>query len=181
MSENVIVPRRLNARDVNSFDVRPPADKTKEIAEELGLLGLKKPRLAGTIKAVGEKDWQLKATLGATITQSCVVTMEPITTRIEEAVVRNYFPRLEYLDDADDEEEEIEMSADENIEILPDEIDLFELFAEALSLAVPPYPKKDTAALPETIVAEPGIDPLTDDDVKPFAGLKDLRDKLAKK
>ncbi len=51
---------------------------------------------------------------------------------------------------------------------------------EALTLALPLYPRADGADLGEPVFTEPGKRPLTDEDARPFAGLKDLRDRLKK-
>ena len=37
----------------------------------------------------------LEADLGATVVQSCVVTLDPVTTRVEETALRRYTPDIE--------------------------------------------------------------------------------------
>jgi hypothetical protein len=49
---------------------------------------------------------------------------------------------------------------------------------EALSLALPPFPRAADAEPVDITVTEPGAAPLDADAVKPFAGLAGLRDKL---
>ena len=51
----------------------------------------------------------------------------------------------------------------------------------ALALALPLYPRAEGADLAQAQFAGPGVTPMTDEDARPFAGLKDLRDKLDKK
>ena len=51
---------------------------------------------------------------------------------------------------------------------------------EALSLALPQYPRKDGVELGQIDYTEPGKQALTDEDVKPFAGLAGLRDAMKK-
>ncbi len=63
---------------------------------------------------------------------------------------------------------------DEDIEPLGDRIDLGLVAIEALALALPPYPRKEGAALAETLPD----DAEETETVKPFAALAALRDKL---
>ncbi len=166
----------LAARRATQFDVQPDAAERKAIAAALGIVGIKKLTFVGEISPVGRTDWDLKAKLGATVVQDCVVTLAPVTTRIDETVPRTYTAHFEEPNDDD-----VEMSVDENVEPLPATIDLVEVMVEALSLALPPYPRAEGAVLEESVYSESGITPMTDDDAKPFAGLGDLRKALENK
>lgn len=167
----------LSPRRPRPFALRPDAEKLQALAGELGLLGLRKLRFEGEIRAEGRSDWRVDAELGATVTQACVVTLEPVTTRIDEAVTRRF---LSDWPPAQEQGEEVEMPEDETIDPLGDVIDLEAVMTEALALALPPYPRKPEAALEgaEARAAPPGAAPLTDEDVKPFAGLSELKKKL---
>lgn len=145
------------------------------VAADLELLKLRKARLVGRLSPAGAEDWQLEARLGATVEQPCVVTLAPVTTRIDEELSRR-FVRL--MPDLPEDEEEIEMPEDDSIEPLGHEIALLSVFREALSLALPPYPRADGAELGEAVYTQQGLAPMRDEDTKPFAGLAALRDKL---
>ena len=71
------------------------------------------------------------------------------------------------------------MPQDDTLDVLPETLDLTALMTEALALALPDYPRKDGADLGAATYAEDGIAPMTDEEVRPFAALKGLRDKLA--
>jgi uncharacterized metal-binding protein YceD (DUF177 family) len=75
---------------------------------------------------------------------------------------------------------EAEMPEDDAVEPLPQTLDLGTVMVEALSLALPPFPRADGAELGQVLAAAAGVTPMTDDDAKPFAGLGALRDKLTK-
>lgn len=159
-----------------AFRLEPDANARALLARELDILGLKKLRFEGEVMPEGNSDWHLKARIGATVVQACVSTLAPVTTRIEEDVERRYVAAF-------DEPEggiEVEMPEDDSIEPLPVTLDLAGVMAEALALALPAYPRADGAESGDTQVAAPGVAPLTDEDVKPFAGLASLRDKLAR-
>lgn len=155
------------------FELTPDAATRAALAEEMGILGIKKLTLKGEIAPDGKKDLVLTGHLGATVVQSCVVTLESVTTRIDEPVLRRYVAGYEMPDEA-----EVEMPEDESIEPLPAEIDLEAVMAEALALNLPPWPRAEGVEPVEIAVTEPGKVPMTDDDAKPFAALKSLKDKL---
>lgn len=158
------------------FNVAPTAKQLDHIATELELIGLRKVRFTGEFTARGKSDWTLSAKLGATVVQPCVATLAPVTTRIDEPVTRHYLASFEEPDSA-----EAEMPEDDSIEPLPDYVDLLDILVEALSLSIPPYPRVDGTNPQTTVFTEPGKDPLRDEDMRPFAGLAALRDKLGDK
>ncbi|NNE88458.1 MAG: DUF177 domain-containing protein [Silicimonas sp.] len=155
------------------FELAPDAGMRAALADSMGILGIKKLTFTGEIGPDGNKDLVLNGHLGATVVQSCVVTLEPVTTRIDEPVARRYVAGYEMPEDA-----EVEMPEDESVEALPVEIDLAAVMAEALALNLPAWPRADGVAPVEIAVTEPGKVPMTDDDTKPFAALKSLKDKL---
>lgn len=158
------------------FTLTPPAEAMSAIAAELGLTDLRKLRFAGQIVAEGKRDWRLEAKLGATVVQPCVVTLAPVVTRIDDSVVRRF---LAQMPDMSGDDDEIEMAEDDSIEPLGAVIDPEAVMIEALSLALPLYPRADGAAIDQATYTEPGKEALKDEDLKPFAGLAALRDKLA--
>lgn len=159
------------------FSLRPDAPELAELAKELELLGLRKLSFEGTVRPIGASDWQLKGRLGATVVQPCVVTLEPVTTRIDADVMRLFLRDFEDIDAP-----EAEMPEDENAEALGAWIDPVAIMAEELALALPPYPRKDEEGEATTVrVTEPGKTPMTDEQARPFAGLADLKAQLEDK
>lgn len=165
----------LSQNSDTAFDLRPDPDATKALSKHLELSGLRKLRFAGTLRAQSARDWRLEGKLGATVTQACVVTLEPVVTRIDSDVTRTYLADL-----PEPGEDEVEMASDDNIERLGTYIDLAVVLAEALALALPLYPRKPGADLDQAVFAGPGVTPMQDEDAKPFAGLAELRDSLNK-
>ncbi|WP_425100637.1 YceD family protein [Tropicibacter sp. S64] len=170
----------LPQRRETAFLIEPGAASREAIAGELGAEALRKLRFEGSLAPRGKSGWELKATLGATAVQSCIVTLEPVTTRIDTTVLRRFVPE-EHLGTPEVAGAETEMPEDDSLEPLGDVIDLEAVMIEALSLALPSYPRADGAALDEAVFAEDGTEPLRDADLKPFAGLAALRDKLQDK
>lgn len=152
------------------FEIIPDAATLTALAAELGVTTLRKTRFTGELRAVGKRDWQLRANLGATVVQDCVVTLEPVTTRIDEKVEITYLAHFETPEAA-----EVEMPEDDSTEPLGSHIDPADVMVQALALYIPVYPRKSGAELGEAVYAEDGVQPMRDEDTKPFAGLAALR------
>ena len=93
---------------------------------------------------------------------------------IEEAVRRRYLAEMPDLAEGG----ETEVPEDDSVEPLAGVIDPGRVMEEALALAMPLYPRAEGAELGEAAFAEPGVTPLGEAEVKPFAGLAALRDRM---
>lgn len=155
-------------RQPTPFALAPEAEDRARIAAWLGIPAVRKLRFEGRLVPEGRQDWRLEADLGATVVQDCVVTLDPVTTRIDEKVERRYVAET-----APAEAGEFEMPEDDSVEELPQSLDLVQVMVEALALALPPYPRAEGVELGETVVTEPGSEPLTRESAKPFAALRD--------
>jgi uncharacterized metal-binding protein YceD (DUF177 family) len=160
-------------RGPQTVALTPDAPARAAIAAHLGIPAVKKLRFEARMVPEGRRDWRLEAVLGATVVQDCVVTLAPVTTRIDEPILRRYVADL-----PDPGPGEVEMPEDDTVEPLPASLDLAEVMIEALSLALPPFPRAEGAALGEIVVTEPGTAPLDAAAVRPFAGLAGLKDRL---
>ncbi|SDX63168.1 YceD family protein [Roseicitreum antarcticum] len=176
----------LAARKATQFTLEPDTMVRAAIAEDIGILRLRKLRFTGAITPAGRSDWLLEGELGATVVQECGVTLAPVTTRIDLPVRRTYVAQM-----PEPEGDEVEIPHDDTLEPLGPVIDPAAVALEALILALPMYPRAENlvdglenageTGTESTGVeaAPPGKPPLTDAAVKPFAGLAGLRDKLA--
>jgi len=161
----------LQAAVRRGVDLRPDAATRARLAEQLGILGIRKLRMTGDIRAISDDDWLFQGELGATVVQECVVTLEPVTTRIDEKVTR-YFA----ADIAEPEPgSETEMPQDDTFEPLGDNIDPGRIMAEALALALPAFPRKADARPEALNFTEPGKTAMSDEQARPFAGLAALK------
>jgi uncharacterized metal-binding protein YceD (DUF177 family) len=162
----------LSPKTPTAFDIVPDAEALADLRDRLDLSALRKVRLAGEIAPEGRHDWRLAAHLGATVVQPCAVTLEPVTTRIEEEVARRYLAEWHEAQEA-----EAEMPEDDTAEPLPEVVDLMAVLEEALSLALPAFPRAPGAELEQTRAAPPGAAPLDDAQERenPFAALAALK------
>lgn len=166
----------LPNRKATRITLTPDAPAAAALAEVLGIEALRKARFDAVLAPSGRSDWHLTGTLGATVEQVCVVTLDPVVTRIEEQIERRYLADMETPEGS-----EVEMPEDDSAEALPATLDLYSVMIEALALALPAYPRSDAAPLDEMVVTEPGAQPLTRDQMKPFAGLAGLKAALEQK
>jgi len=166
----------LSPRRATRFDYHPDGPTLDARARVLGLLGLRKLRFQGEIAPDGKGEFLLTGTLAAEASQACVVTLEPVVTRVQETVRRRYV-----VDPVEPEGDEVEMAPDDTVEQLPEVIDIAEVATEALMLALPLYPRAPGAELGSTVYAGDGVTPLSDSDLKPFAGLAALAGRLVPK
>ncbi len=161
-------------RGTQGFVITPDSAGRAAVAQHLGILDVRKLRFEGRLVPQGRRDWTLEAMLGATVVQECVVTLAPVVTRIDEPVTRRYLADL-----PEPGLGETEMPEDDTIEELPASLDLAAVMIEALSLALPPFPRAPDAGPVDLTVTEPGAAPLDAAAVRPFAGLASLRDRLS--
>ncbi|MDG1947962.1 MAG: DUF177 domain-containing protein [Amylibacter sp.] len=174
IKSNIITISQLSQYKIHKFSIRFDNNDLLDYKNLLDLRKISKVTIFGEISAEGNKNWLLNAKIGASVTQSCVVTMEDVSTRIDENITRHYFADIDKYDENFSSEEELDADA----EGIPDEINLLDLTIESISLNLSDFPRKDGIVIDPVLSAPEGIEPLTDDAVKPFAGLASLRDKL---
>lgn len=164
----------LSPRKPTHFSLEPDAASRAEVARLLGITAVDRLSFKGAIRPVGRSDYELTGQLQATVVQPCVVTLDPVTTDIDEPVLRRYL-----ADHAMPTDDEAEMPEDDTAEPLGEAIDPGAVMFEALALALPDYPRAPNAETGEYVHAEPGVAPLRDADLRPFAGLASLAEKLS--
>jgi uncharacterized metal-binding protein YceD (DUF177 family) len=172
----VVETAALRGRAEFAFDIAPTPAESAALARLMDARAVRKLRLTGRLAAAPGGAWRLDATLGATVVQTCVVTLDPVTTRIDTPVRRLFAPAA-----ATDGPEIVIAAVDDDedaTEPLGERIDLGLVATEALALALPAYPRREGAALGEDAVCgPPGAAPLAAGEVRPFAALAALRAK----
>ena len=107
----------------------------------------------------------------ASLTQSCVITGDPVGQAVDEAFAIDFIPEPA-VDRAD---EEIELGPDDCDTVFHDgaAIDLGAAVVDTLALALDPYPRSAGA---KAALKEAGV--LSEEEAGPFAALAALKDKL---
>lgn len=119
-------------------DIEASADERAALARRFGVVGIDSLRARISLRRIrGGAAVRLSGRLAADVTQSCVVTLEPVKQHVEEEF------EIIYAADATDEESLI--GPDSDIawpEPLPDgPLDIGEAVAQQISLSLDPYPR----------------------------------------
>ena len=149
-------------------------DERAAFTRRLGLLSL--DRLAARVSWRREASGiiRLEGELEAVLSQSCVVTLEPVAAQVTERFVR-YFVRGAPVAEA---EVVIDPEADDPPEPLADGlVDLGEIVVQQLALALDPDPRAAGSALPAELGEAPAAPPATaaESPVRILAALKTER------
>jgi uncharacterized metal-binding protein YceD (DUF177 family) len=131
----------------------------------VGLLALDRLEAQVRLSRLAGGFLRLAAELSADVTQACVVTLEPVRSRIEEEFT------LLYSNGPEEKAGEVVLSgSDEVVEPLSEgSLDIGEAVAQQLSLALDPFPRAPGAELPGEAAPE------APERVSPFAALAALR------
>lgn len=155
---------------VREVSIEADAAERAALAKRFAIVAI--GRLSATARLQRRADGvYAEGRVSAQVTQSCVVTSEPVDDKIDEPFL------LRFVENFDPDAEEIELSANDcdTVPIEDGVIDLGEAVAETLALSLDPWPRSANAdrALDEAGVSDGS-------DVGPFAALKALKDKLGK-
>ena len=102
------------------------------------------------------------------------MTLEPVPQKIDEEIERLFLPEGA----AATLPEDIDLEHDDEPETYGDKLPLGPVALEALALALEPYPRAKASDEVKVTAAPPGVEPLTDEALKPFAALSALKAQL---
>lgn len=163
---------------VDHFDIRE--DNAIAVQERLELTETPADlRLSADYTLAGKgKELVIKLGLTGTVTQTCVVTLEPIHTAVQESFVRRY-REGEFIDQT-----EIDIDvADGDIASFSEDLEpwirtaeerpsLLDFAIEQLGLILDPFPRKDGAEVEQSLLIDPLDRP---EKMSPFAALAALK------
>jgi uncharacterized protein len=154
--------------------IEAKASEREKIARYLGLPAI--AALAGefTLTPWRGKGLRVEGTVRADVTQTCVVTLDPVDAHVEAAFERRFLPpEMLGRDESEHHEVFVDPEGEDPAEPLAHDIDLGEILVEELSLNLDPYPRK------------PGVEFHPDDAgaprENPFAKLAKLKARLENK
>jgi len=162
------------AEGAREITLDPDEAERGALAERFDLLAL--DGLVAHVTARGEgRGMQVSGRLRASVVQRCVATLDPVAAEVEDDFTVVFLPELV---DADDEA--VDVTAEEDFEPLSgDRVDVAEIVAQSLSLALDPYPRAPHAGPVGAAGAHDPREPAPEEDEErnPFAVLKKLRHK----
>ena len=142
------------------------------IATELGLAACLSLTAAYTIRAIGGGRYKLTGTLEAKLTQSCIITLEPMETEAKIPVAVEFSPNADQPPQASAEGEDFEVLSLPDLEPIENAgLNVGRVMLEALAAGIDLYPKKPDATFAWN-------DPRgTATEIHPFAALAKLKPK----
>jgi uncharacterized metal-binding protein YceD (DUF177 family) len=149
------------------YELVPDATTRAELAERAGVLAV--PSLIARLKVLpqSKSGAVVEGSLKATVTQTCIVTLEPFDNYIEETISLAFEPD-EVIAARGPMTEEI-VGEDPPEPIVDGAIDLATVVAEFLTLSVDPYPRKPGVVFERAAEEDEGKE------ASPFAALAKLK------
>lgn len=161
-----------------SLSFEANAAERRGLAKRFDLIELKSLRGHATLKPWRRLGFALEGRFEADVVQACVVTLEPVESRLDEGFRIHFLPAAllaEQSGAAGSEREIVVDAASEDAaeELVGGSIDVGEAVAEQLALALDPYPRKPGVALEEAAAG----DAAAEERPNPFAALEKLKTK----
>lgn len=153
--------------------VEATPDECAALARRYGANAVKRLAFKGEAAPWGPGGWRVAGRVRAVLNQTCVVTLEPIETVVDERVERRFAPAARLAE----AEALLPAEARDDLDSLDMGVDAGEIAAETVALALDPYPRKPGVAFGSRIQGPPGAEPLTDEAARPFAKLAALRER----
>jgi len=150
-----------------------PAERAS-VAEMLAIEGLNRLASHYQIRRIANERYRLTGTVEATVTQLCVVSLEPVQETIATAFDESFWPDVEIVPSTSDEREHEALALIEPEPIRDGAIDVGRIVYETLAAALDPYPRKAGAAFEWHDPGAHESEQVTD---SPFAALIKLRQK----
>jgi uncharacterized metal-binding protein YceD (DUF177 family) len=159
---------RLGSREVVEQLCADPG-ACAALAERFGLLSLVSLTATVRLRRVSDRGlYAVRGRFSASVEQACVVSLEPVSCRLEESFELLYSTAPA---DAVDVEAVVDIDAEDPPEAVgPEGIDIGEAVAQQLAMALNPYPRREDARSPAEYAA--GDEAVEE---SPFAGLRALR------
>lgn len=150
----------------------------RRLAERFDLLELRTFKGTATLKPWRKIGFALEGRFDADVVQACVVTLEPVESRLDDRFRIHFLPAELLAEQAGAPGSEREIVIDAESEEPPEPmegetIDIGEAVAEQLALALDPYPRKPGVAFE----AEPESPEAVEEKPNPFAVLEKLKKK----
>ena len=151
-----------NAPPQQSFTIEADAAERAALAKRFGLVALDALTAEGTLEALDNgRRAMLTAHFSAKLTQSCVVTLEPVAADIDERFTLEYDADADPADLAEPEEMPEDLEAfleepDPPDPLVDGAVDVGEAVAEHLALALDPYPRAPGAVFEGSATPDSG-------------------------
>jgi uncharacterized metal-binding protein YceD (DUF177 family) len=147
---------------VEARRIEANGEERRALARRFGLLSLDRLEAVLEIRRMGPGLFRIEGRLQADVVQQCVVTLDPVPSAVDSAVEAT-FAREARETDAEDAPEPL----DGNM------IELGEVVAQELALALDPYPRKPGVRIEDVLPGGDGAEASS----SPFAKLSEIKKK----
>lgn len=163
----------LPAKAVHGL-VEASEEERARIAAVLDLAGLAMLRMKFQLACAGQRNFKLSGRVLASVTQTCVVTLQPVKTSIDEKIEIEFWPPEDVLRiEAEGTPESMCVPLEGPEPILDGIIDVGQLAYEHLAALLDPYPKLEGAKFEWN---NPDLEQGNVSADRPFAGLARLKE-----
>ncbi|WP_178133762.1 YceD family protein [Vineibacter terrae] len=131
-----------------TLDIEASATERDALAKRFGILALPSLSANVTLCAEGESQWRVEGRLKALVVQACGITLDPVEQAIDEAFVLRFTTQPEELDR---DSGELIVGSEAAEPLSDDALDLGEIVADQLALAIDPFPRKPGVALADIL------------------------------
>lgn len=160
--------------DIPDGGIRETREATEServrLAEALDIVSCQRLVADLAIRAIGKGHYRLAGKVTAELTQTCVVTLEPVAQHAEATFDVEFWPPLALPETTAEEVEALSAAEIEPIE--HGRIDAGRIVFETVATALDPYPRKPGAEYHADRPENSGLD-----ETGPFAALKRLKDR----
>lgn len=145
------------------------AEECRVLAVIYGILSIQNLKARFEVRPGPDDGLKVHGRVEADVTQSCVVSLEPVPGRVSEEIELLFSPSVEEPNEESPDEDLYDMEASERPEpLINGRVDLGEIAAEFVALGLDPYPRKPGVVFQPP--AEAG-----DEKTHPFAALAALK------
>jgi uncharacterized metal-binding protein YceD (DUF177 family) len=153
--------------------LEPSAEVRAALAKPMGVDAVERLKAVVEVRRLGRDGLRVVGEVRATVRQTCVVSLTPLTNEIREPIKVDFVPpRSDKVIDINEIEIDIDAS-DEAEPLTGNSIDLGHVVTEFVTLAVDPYPRQPDAAFAPPAAGE-GV---AEAAANPFAALAALKGK----
>ncbi len=179
MTVETEMPRTIKADNVpkkgRTVPLQPSDEERAAVAKRLDLISLDMLEGHVTVQPEMGREMSVQGTVRAEVTQTCVVSGEPVTTKLEFDLFRMYAEDADPFSGLANGEDDV---SDPDLEdpdpIIDGLIDVGEAVIEELALRIPLYPRAEGVEFNDSRYA---ID-ATDVKENPFSALESLKNKI---
>jgi uncharacterized metal-binding protein YceD (DUF177 family) len=141
------------------FDLRADEPTRARVAKTAEVPGISRLEAGFDVTRHGADGLHVAGRVKATVAQTCVVTLEPMTSEIDERVELAFLPSAQPTEPKLDDEH-LRHALDEPEPLVNGVVDLGALAIEFLLLAIDPYPRKPEAKFEPPVVEDAAAHPL---------------------